>query len=359
MPRKLSARRQLAAGRRPRTQAPRALAASLALLLLLLVISGLVNSLPASAANNGNIAISPVNSRTSSRTFFTPVLVPGVPAKDQFVVSNETAQSVTLHLYASDAFTTKAGGFALKPNYAPKRHMGAWIHLPESTLTLPARSGVIVHFTYDPPAKVPPGDYTGGIVAAPTKGTVTKKGHLGVQSIYAVGVSVFGKVNGPLHPRLAVTRVVTKTTRPFISQFGGAVDATVAYALTNTGNENLAPHISVSVSPLLGSAKTQQMKLPLLLPGSTVIFSHTFKDVLPFGHLTSSVVAGSSGVTTSGSVGTVVIPWGLVIIVVLVLVLLLYRRRRRSQRRRTEGEKGEPGGPSVEAGAASAAATPD
>ncbi len=356
MPRNLSARGQLATGRHLGT---RAIAARLALLLPLLAISALVDSLPASAANNGKIAISPVNTTTSSRTYFTPVLTPGVSAKDEFVVSNETAQSVPVHLYASDAFTTRAGGFALKPNYAPKRQMGAWIHLPVSALTIPARSGIIVHFTYDPPANVQPGDYTGGIVAAPTHGTVAKNGHVGVQSIFAVGVSVFGHVNGPLHPRLAVTRVVMATTKPFVSQFGGAVDATVTYAVTNTGNENLTPHIKVSVSPLLGSAETQQMSVSHLLPGSTVIFSHTFKDVLPFGHLTSSVVAESSGATTTGSVGTVVIPWGLVIIVVLLLVLLFYRRRRRNQRRGNEGEKDEPEGPRVEAGAASVPSGPD
>jgi hypothetical protein len=142
-----------------------------------------------------------------------------------------------------------------------------------------------------------------------------------------------------------VTGVTVKTTRPFLSQFGGAVDATVTYSVTNTGNENLTPHVAISVSPLLGSAKTDHVKLPLVLPGSTVTFKHTFEDVLPFGHLTSTVVASASGATNSGSIGTVVVPWGLVVIVVILLVVLFYRRRRRNRRRGADGESAEPEAP--------------
>ncbi len=241
-------------------------------------------------------------------------------------------------------------GFALQPDYKPKKEMGAWIHLPVSQVMIPPRSGDVLKFTYNPPPNVPPGDYTGGIVAEETRGPVNKSGTVRVQSLLAVAVGVFGDVKGPLHPRLAVTGVTIKTTRSCVSQLGGPVDATVTYSVTNTGNQNLTPNVAVSLSPLLGSGTTQHTRVALLLPGSTVTLHHTFKSVVPFGHLSTTIVAGSTSASSSGSVGVVVIPWALVVIVAILLILLLYRRHRRNKRREDGGTEDEPKDPPVEAG---------
>ena len=317
--------------------------------LLVLGSGSLLSAGPAAAAGNGRFSIAPTSSATTQRTYFTPVLSPGVTTNDSVVVVNETTQPLTLDLYAADALTTKSGQFALQPNFKPRRAMGAWIHLPVSKVTVPARSGDVVPFTYHPPANVPPGDYAGGIVAEATAGTVTKRGPLRVQALDAVGTAVYGRVSGPLHPRLAVTAVSLTTTSPFSAQFGGAVDATVTYSITNTGNENLKPQVTVSLSPLLGgSPGTERVTLPQVLPGSTVTFSHTFDGVVPFGHLTATVTAHALGARGSGSVGVVVIPWGLVAVVVLLLLLVTYRRRRRRRRDRP-GKPGDvPAGPGAD-----------
>jgi hypothetical protein len=262
-----------------------------------------------------------------------------VQSTDTVVIGNETHAPLTLHVYASDAFTTRAGGFALQPDYKPKKAMGAWIHLPVSHITIPPLNGDVVKFTYNPPANVPPGDYNGGIVAEETKGPVNKRGTVRVQSLYAVGVAVFGRVSGPLHPRLAVTKVAVHATRPLASQFGGPVKATVTYSVTNTGNQNLTPNIAVSLSPLIGSAKTSHSKVSLLLPGSTVTLHKTFDSTLPFGHLSASVVAGSMGASSSGGARAVVVPWGLVVIVILLLFLLLFRRHRKNKETGGEGDE--------------------
>ncbi len=353
-----------ASGRRPTGACPgtrrsRSLAARGASFLALLAAVAVLRPLPASAADNGQFSINPVHSQSFQRTYFTPILDPGMQSADTVVIGNETLKPLTLHLYASDAFTSSAGGFALQPDYKPKKEMGAWIHLPVSQVTIPPRSGDVLKFTYNPPPNVPPGDYTGGIVAEETRGPVNKRGTVRVQSLLAVAVGVFGHVKGPSHPRLAVTGVTIKTNRPFVSQFGGPVDATVTYSITNTGNQNLTPNVAVSLSPLLGSGTTQHTKVALLLPGSTVTLHHTFKSVVPFGKLSTTIVAGSTSASSSGSAGVIVIPWALVVIVVIMLILLLYRRHRRSKRREAGGTEDEPMDPPVEAGVGSGPASSD
>lgn len=309
-------------------------------------VGALALTSPAGAAGNGKFSIEPYSLSPNSRPYFTPVLTPGVPAKDRVVVVNETKRPLTLDLYASQAINTKSGGFALEPNFKPKVDMGAWIHLPYSVITVPPLSGDIVPFTYDVPDGVPPGDYSGGIVAEETSGTVTKAGAVRIQALLAVGTAVYGRVPGPLHPALAVTKVRMSTTNPLASEFGGGVDATVTYTVTNTGNENVTPEATVSVSPLVGVGPSAHVALPQLLPGSTVEFTHTFGDVAPFGSLTGEVSVQALGVRSSGSAGVFVVPWGLVAVVVLVvlfLIVIFWRRRRR--RAATAGEPdGAPAG---------------
>jgi len=321
----------------------------------LMAIAGVVGfSTAAGAAGNGIFSIQPVSSTAQHpRGYFTPVLTPGVVAHDQVVVVNESDKALTLDLYAAQALNTKSGGFALQPNFKPKKDMGAWIHLPYPTITIPAHSGDVVPFTYDPPAHVAPGDYAGGIVAEETHGTVTKAGAVRIQALLAVGTAVYGRVLGPLHARLAVTSVSVETTSPFVSNFAGPLDATVSYTITNTGNENLTPLASISLSPFIGNGPRARLTLPQMLPGSTVTFTHTFDGVNPLGHLTVAVAVKALSASGSGTAGTTVIPWGIVGIVVLavLVMLLLWRRRHHRSPPVSHPEGAEPDSGGTEASA--------
>jgi len=163
-----------------------------------------------------------------------------------------------------------------------------------------------------------------------------------VRVIDAVGVAVYGRIRGKFLPRLAVSRVSVSTTRPLASQFGGPVDATVQYSVTNTGNENLKPTITVSLSPLLGSGPKTTVHLPQILPGSTVTFSHTFGGVSPFGDLTAVVTASRVGIQATGSSGAVVVPWGIVAVLAVLALLFVLRRRGRRRAGRKRGPAGVP-----------------
>ncbi len=293
---------------------------------------------PASAAGNGRFSLSPVSEGTTTRTVFTPQLAPGQTSHDSLVVVNETSQPITLELYAADAYTARDGQFAVEPNFKPKKAMGAWIHLPVSQVTVPARGGEEVPFTYDPPGNVAPGDYAGGIMAEEKTGTVDRRGTVRVAVVDAVGSAVFGQVAGPLRPRLDVSSVSVSLKRTVASQFGGSVDADVTYSVTNTGNETLSPEVTVSLAPLVGGGPApKRVRLPQILPGSTVTFSTTFAGVVTFGHLGATVTANAPGARATGAAGAVVVPWGLIAVVVLLVLALIVRRRRRARRRRATG----------------------
>jgi hypothetical protein len=295
-----------------------------------------VSSEPAGATGNGIFSIAPTTAPGSNpiqfRPFFNPQLQPGGSASDSVTVTNETASPMTLRLYAADAFNTSNGAFSIRPRYWPKNHMGAWIQLPIGLVTLPGHSADLIPFSYSVPSDVTPGDYAGGIVAEQTQSTPGQNGSVHIGVLQAVGVAVFGRVAGPLHPDLAVTAVSIGINRSIASQFGGAVDATVKYSVTNTGNQNLRPKVKVALSPLFGGGQSHVAQLRQVLPGSTVTFVETFKNVVPFGYLSATVTANALGMQSTATSNSLVIPWGLVAILVILVVFVWWMIRRRRRR---------------------------
>lgn len=299
---------------------------------------------PASALGNGRFAVTPASAPHHARQDFAPVLSAGGTSTDQVSVANLTTKPITLQLYAADAYNEPTGAFAVEPDFKPKVHMGKWIHLAVPSVTLQPLSGDLVPFTYNVPGNVAPGEYAGGIVAVQTTGTAPTKGKVRVRAEYAIAVPVLGRIAGTLHPQVEVSAVSVTTTRPFASQFGGPVDATVTYSVTNTGNEYLKPTMTVSLSPFIGGGSTYQQAIRgALLPGSTVTFHHTFKGILPFGSLSATVTAKTAAAHASGSSTVVIIPWGIVVIVVLLIVLAVVLVRRRRRRPGPPSELVQPG----------------
>jgi hypothetical protein len=332
--------------------------------MMIVVLAGLpagaiAAQLPASAASNGSFAVAPLNAKTGHpRGLYAPVLPPGGTGSDKLSVANLTNSPMKLNLYAADAYNAATGSFTIQPDYKPKLHMGAWIHLAVPSVTIAPQSGYIVPFTYTVPANEPPGDYAGGIVAVQTTNNVAKTGPVRTRVLNAIGIPVLGTIPGPLHPRLAVTAVSIATKSTLATQFGGSVDATVTYSITNTGNQDLTPVITVSLSPFIGGAVKDQRRLHgALFPGSTVTFRHTFDNVQPYGALTANVTAHTAKASATGSSTAVIIPWGIVAIVVLLIVLIVWlvRRRRRRSRPGPPSEfaqsQGAPPGPAGGAGA--------
>ena len=297
--------------------------------------AAVVPSNSASAASNGKWSIFPSipQGQTTDRPYFAPVLSPGVGYEDSVTITNQSTVDQVFNLYSADAFNTNVGAFSLRRRTDPRVDLGAWIDLPLSTIDVPARHEVVVPFTIDPPADAAPGAHNGGIVAEATTGPVTKSGAVRVTVLQAVGVRVYGRVRGPLHPGLSVGSVALRVDKNAGSEFGAAVKGTITYSVTNTGNTNVTPTAALTVSPLVGSSLHLPVRtLPQLLPHGSATVSVPFSSIVPFGRLDAHVVASTAGMTATGSSSVLVIPWVLLLIVLAVVVAIWRARRRRGPR---------------------------
>jgi hypothetical protein len=310
--------------------------------LLAAIVTAIAVGLPlarpdrASAADNGLWSVFPTTAPTGpgqlARPFFQPLLTPGVPVQDSVTITNKTPdQTINFDLYAADAFNTREGGYASRRPTDPKREMGAWISLLVDNITIPPQRAVDVPFTISPPPDATPGDHAGSIVALNTTPTVSHKGSLTVRSIQAVGTRVYGRVAGPLAPRLDVTELQVSSHAGVGGLLGGSVDADVAYRVVNTGNVRLSSTAKLSVSPMIGgTTHVKTLRVPELLPRGSAVVHQRVSGIVPAGRLTARVTVTSPVGKTTATSSTWVVPWLLIaIVVVLVLALWYWRRRRR------------------------------
>ena len=113
---------------------------------------------PAGAAPAASWALSPVGQLRYT-------LAAGATASGAIVVVNDQAQAQALDLYAADMLAIAGGGFAPAPSGAAMTGVGAWLHLAQDSVSVPAGATVRVAFTLQVPAGAGPGDYDGAIVA--------------------------------------------------------------------------------------------------------------------------------------------------------------------------------------------------
>jgi hypothetical protein len=149
---------------------------------------------------------------------------------------------------------------------------------------------------------------------------VNNRGDVTVNELYAVGTRVYGRVQGPLSPRLDVTEMQVDADTDAASLFGGSVDSVVTYKVTNTGNVRLNPTAHLSVSPLIGGSTDQApLKLPELLPRGSAIVHQKVGGIMPWGRLTASLKITSGAPEASAEATAWVIPWLLLLLIVLVI----------------------------------------
>ena len=313
------------------------------MLLAVLTLGSTVSALaaqPASAASNGLWSVFPTTLHGQApRAFVRPMLTPGKGYEDSVTVANYTSAPLTFNLYSADAINTRGGGLSLKRRTDLQTDIGKWIRLPYQRLTVPAHGASIVPFIVEAPINATPGDHVGGIVAEDTQGTTTKSGSVPVTVIEAVGVRVYGRVVGPLHPELALSHVSLHVSESAGAQFGGSVDTYVRFTLRNSGNTVLSPRTRVVLASPFGTAAQRSLRIDELLPGSAVSYAVTMGGIGAYGHLQARVTAASAPVSASATAAAWLLPWGLLVILVLLLLLLcagvwlLVRRLRRRRRR--------------------------
>jgi hypothetical protein len=271
------------------------------------------------------------------RAHFAYTLAPGGTVTDAIAVVNRSPTTIKLRVYASDAFSTPAGGIDLLPADKKPVDVGSWTTLKTSTITLKPQQSTVVPFTLKVPANATPGDHSGGVVTS----LVTAAGTGAVTLDRRLGSRMYLRVTGALRPNLAVSDV--HATYQGTLNPGGSGSTVVAYTVTNNGNVRLAAHQRIRVaSPFGAIAFTATLPdLPEILPGDSLTRSYTVTGVWPATRMTTSVqlqpVASGDQPPiavpqTVASVSVWALPWGqlivLVLLIALVLAYLQLRRRR-------------------------------
>ncbi|HEY0869635.1 MAG TPA: hypothetical protein VGD55_04505, partial [Acidothermaceae bacterium] len=268
---------------------------------------------------------------------------PGGTLQDHVAVVNSGATPLTLDLYARDAVNQPDGSLGLQTKAAKPTDAGAWITLEipggASTITVPARSTVIVPLSLAVPRNASPGDHTGGVIVSLTaESTSTGKQVVAPNLEQRVAVPVAIRVSGPLQPKLSVQSLHAAYGQTLNPVGGG--HATVTYKVVNTGNVNLGGHEAVSISGLFGSAvHAKAQDVPVLLPGNSIVESVPVHGVLPEFLMSARVTItpeAASGdvdpglIATSGSKHFWAVPW--LLLGIIALLLLGWRQRRRRKR---------------------------
>ena len=285
-------------------------------------------SISAAPSANGEI--------DKSRSRFSYQIDPGQIVTDQYFVQNSGSADQEVSVYATDAFNSEDGEFALLDTSETPKDVGAWVvfegGLSRVEFTLKPGQSRIISFTLGVPVEASPGDHAGGLVVSSQSsgGQVTLDRR--------VATRLYARVAGDLVPQLAIGSVEAVYEGEFFNPFGGT--ATITTTLSNTGNVSLGADVVAGVNGIFGIplARSSTVAVPEILPGTTrtYIFEVTgvgaWVYLNPYVNLTATIDpdALDPGPLPSiqRNVSIFVVPWHFLLLVLATGVLVLQLRSR-------------------------------
>lgn len=276
----------------------------------------------------------------SGRDHFVYALSPGQEIRDEVSVSNLGDETQTFRVYATDAFNTADGSFALLTADRKATGVGSWVTFETGSYRIKAGRTVQVPFTLTVPHDATPGDHGGGIIASVTRQQTTAQGQR-VNVDRRVAARIYLRADGPVAPALQVSALRTGYSAPVL----GSGRMNVTYTVRNTGNIRVTALARIGAQgpfglPLGGRVSR---RIPELLPGNSYTFTEQISGVVPAGRLTSTVrlsptdphngaPVAARPITRQSSLWNV--PWLPLTVLLLAAAALYARRHRRSGARR-------------------------
>ncbi|QFG22380.1 DUF916 domain-containing protein [Actinomadura sp. WMMB 499] len=280
-------------------------------------------------------AVRPAGPRgPNGRDYFVYSLSPGQRVTDKVTVTNLSERARTFDVYATDAFNTADGSFALLTAAQQPAAVGTWIDFAKGSYKVGPGETVDIPFTLTVPHDATPGDHGGGIVASVTRPETTPAGRT-VNVDRRVAARVYLRAAGPLRPALQVSELRTG----YASEPLGAGRMDVTYTVRNTGNVRVAALAKVSTQGPFGVALGEpvERRIPELLPGGSYTFRERVGDVAPAGRLTASVLLSATDPRSGDPVDARPIvrraslwhvPWAAALVLAGAAAYLVARRRR-------------------------------
>lgn len=293
---------------------------------------------PAAASDpTVGIAAAPAKQgQPDGRTRFSLSVAAGQKADDQLLVRNSGTTDQTFDVYATDAFDTDDGAFALLDADKAPSDAGTWVAFRDGShttkLELAAGAQALVPFKVTAPAHAMPGDHAAGIVVSSSSGNVDRR----------LATRLYVRVQGTVTPALVVRSLHVSQPaggNPFVAP------ATITAVVANAGDVALSAHAEASLRSWFGlrEGRTVSDDVAELLPGATRTLTFEVGSVGRVGyiaaHLTLTPAADSDAYAfalppVEGRGAAAAMPWLVLVLAVVVAagvgVWLLVARRRRA-----------------------------
>ena len=275
------------------------------------------------------------------RTRFDYTVAPGQSLDDAYVVRNEGSAAQTFTVYATDAFNTDDGAFALLEGGVAPSDAGSWVAFsgqPSVQVDLQPGETATIPFTVRAPDDASPGDHAAGVVVS----VQSPDGQVLVDR--RLGTRLYVRVPGELQPNLTIAGLSSSYT-PSLNPFAG--ETTVTFTVPNAGNVALSGQLKTDVRGLFGIALAAPVaqEVSEMLPGSTRTITTTVPGVGQWVFLNPVVTLYPAVDATAQNPGPLVsvtrdavlfvVPWALLLLVVIGLAVwaLVWASRRRNDRR--------------------------
>lgn len=280
------------------------------------------------------------------RSRFSYQIDPGQSVSDEYFVQNTGTVEQRVTIYATDAFNSENGDFALLDTAETPTDVGSWVMFDGGVsrvdLTLAPGQSRVIGFTLTVPAEATPGDHAGGIVVS----AQSDAGQVVLDR--RIATRLYARVKGDLLPMMAISSVDAQYTGDFFNPFGGTT--TITTTLSNTGNVSLGANVVAGVNGLFGIPLAQfaRLEVPELLPGTTRTYSFEVTGVgawvylNPYVKLVGTIDADAINPgpmpTMERNVALFVVPWHFLIALIVALggVYTLRARSRSNEQRAQE-----------------------
>ncbi|MBC7725815.1 MAG: DUF916 domain-containing protein [Burkholderiaceae bacterium] len=270
----------------------------------------------AAAIDDGTLGIRPSN----ESDFFHLSVLPGEHLDAVAIVTNHTAEPVTLLTYPVDGTSTASGAFALEAESDGRDQIGAWAILDATEVTVPAESEVEVPFRLTVPTGTRAGDYAGALIiqSPPVEGETTAESGtpMRIDVVQRQGVRIYLTVPGE-----AVEALDTGD----LTWSRDGDDITLTLPVTNAGNTTLFPTATATIDRWFTAPSSVDFLTPeSVLPGATITLTATLviADVVQIG-TAHATVTSAAGIDTA-SAPFFSVPWPVVAGVIVGLFALAY-----------------------------------
>lgn len=214
---------------------------------------------------------------------FSYTLAPGQTIHDTVAVMNPSKSGpITINLSVADGVTPARGAGITFNSTGTLHQVGSWIHLSNTSTTVPAGYISLTPLTISIPRSVKPGEYTGAVIGASAKATIVTAGKIHYAMHGAKRCLVMVRVVGQASAGL---QIVSASAGVAAAQ----KQAAFGVMLKNTGTVIDRP--TAAVLTFTGSGKTYTVRPPIgaIAGGAATTVSWLLGNAVPPGAYRVSV----------------------------------------------------------------------